>query len=509
MKRFIRLLILFLLLLLLPFGIFAAATKVRENPYHNSFTASLVDKYERLNSLSGARLVLIGGSSLPFGVDSARLEEALGLPVVNFGVYAALGTRVMAEIALPELNAGDVVILAPELDPQTYSDYFNPDILWEASCENTSLLKGLSLSEKEEMACRWFKFALARKQLEGESVPDGIRYARSSFNEYGDIAFPRTENIMAGGFDTSQPVKLDELRNDAFFAYVKSFISAAEKKGASVFFTFSPVNAAAVRYVDAEACDFESYLNDQLPGHVLGHLLDMTYDAALFYNTNYHLNESGAARHTETLIRLLKEADVGGEDHPQPPASSSAAADKTTPAASETFPSSSESSAAAETPADETTSAIPESTPESESLPYDPNESFVIIREIGGSLYISGLSEEGRQQESLTLPERYEGRRITGISEGALASDVLKELTIPGNYRIFDSYIFEDCPLLSRIRLDLKEPSSSSIPMKGLFEGCAKELKVYVPDENYAAYLSDYNWRIYSGFLHRQSEFSN
>ena len=168
MKRFWKLLILFLVLLILPFGVFTAATKVKENPYHNSFTASLVDKYERRSTLSGARLILIGGSSLPFGVDSARLEDALGLPVVNFGVYAALGTRVMAEIALSELHAGDVVILAPELDPQTYSDYFNPDILWEASCENTAVLKGLSLSEKEEMACRWFKFELERKRLEGK-----------------------------------------------------------------------------------------------------------------------------------------------------------------------------------------------------------------------------------------------------------------------------------------------------------------------------------------------------
>ena len=269
MKRFIRLLLLFLLLLILPFGIFAAATKVGENPYHNSFTASLVDKYERLSSVPGARLVLIGGSSLPFGIDSARFEEATGLPVVDLGVYAALGTRVMTEIALPELHAGDVVILAPELDPQTYSDYFNPDILWEASCENTAVLKGLSLSEKEEMACRWFKFALERKRLEGESVPDGILYARSSFNEYGDISFPREGNIMAGGFDASQPVKLDGLRNDAFFASVNDFIRAAEKKGAKVWFGFSPVNDAAVRYTAEEAAAFEAYLSEQLPGRVL------------------------------------------------------------------------------------------------------------------------------------------------------------------------------------------------------------------------------------------------
>ena len=498
MKRFIRLLLLFLLLLILPFGIFAAATKVRENPYHNSFTASLVDKYERLSSVPGARLVLIGGSSLPFGIDSARLEEATGLPVVDLGVYAALGTRVMTEIALPELHAGDVVILAPELDPQTYSDYFNPDILWEASCENTAVLKGLSLSEKEEMACRWFKFALERKRLEGESVPDGTLYARSSFNEYGDISFPREGNIMAGGFDASQPVKLDGLRNDAFFASVNDFIRAAEKKGAKVWFGFSPVNDAAVRYTAEEAAAFEAYLSEQLPGRVLGTLADSTYEAALFYNTNYHLNDAGAAVHTETLIRLLKEAGVAPDDPTPPPASSEA--EESTPSSSESTSSPAESSTAAETSAADSSSAESESTASDEPLPYDPNERFVNIRDIGGSLYVTGLTEEGAALEELTLPVSFDGRSVLGIAEFALESSALKSLIIPGNYRFFASFIF-DCPNLTRIELGLAAPSASSIPMEGLFDGCGDGLKVLVPAESYASFLSDYNWRRYRDFL--------
>ncbi|MBO4872885.1 MAG: hypothetical protein J5496_05680 [Lachnospiraceae bacterium] len=503
MKRFIKLLILFLLLLCLPFGIFAAATRVGENPYHNSFTASLVDKYERLSTLSGSRLILVGGSSLPFGIDSARLEKALGLPVVNFGVYAALGTKVMTEITLPEIHAGDVVILAPELDPQTYSDYFNPDILWEAACEKPSLLRGLTLTEKEEMAFRWFKFALERKRLEGETVPDGILYARSSFNTYGDIDFPRTENIVAGGYDASQPVRMESLMNESFFRFVQDYIRSAEKKGAHVWFWFSPVNESAVQYSQEEAILFEAFLNDRLPGHVLGRLSDTTYDASYFYNTNYHLTESGAVMHTDGLIRLLREAGTGSKEPDQPPESSSAAATLPDPAESSAYPS--ESIPAAETTPAESheTTAVPA---ESTSPSVDPGERFVIIREMGGSLYVDGLTEEGRQQTSLTLPEKYDGRSIAGILEGALASDVLTELTIPENYRFFDSYIFEDTPLLSRIILYLKEPSASSVPMKGLFDGCAKDLAVYIPDESYSAYLSDYNWRLYRGFLHRQSE---
>ena len=480
MKRFWRLLCLFILLLILPLGVFSLAVHTEENPYHNSFTASLVDKYERLSTVSAPRLVLIGGSSLPFGVNSGTLEKALGLPVVNFGVYAALGTRVMAEIALPQIRAGDLILLAPELDAQTYSDYFNPDILWEASCEKPSLLKGLTLSEKEEMLFRWFKFAIGRKKLEGESIPEGTLYARSSFDSFGDIHFEREENIMPGGFDASQPVTLEGLQNDAFFDFVLQFIRQAEKKRARVYFTFSPINQAAAVYSSDAAKALESYLSDRLGSHLLGTLADTTYEASLFYNTNYHLNEEGAALHTKTLIRLLKEAGVD-------PATDPSAPDDETPPVTQS-------------------EAVPSSEPSSSVLPYDPNERFVVIREIGGNLFVTGLSEEGKAQESLTLPESYEGRPVIGLSSDSLTSDVLARLVIPGSYRFFDSYIFDGSPRLARIILYLEDPSSSSIPMQGLFDGCDPSLAVYVPDESLAAYLSDYNWRIYRSCLKRLSD---
>lgn len=65
----------------------------------------------------GNRLILIGGSSVAFGVDTALLESLLrehGLDytVCPFGYYAAIGTSAMLSLAQGELRAGDVVVLA-------------------------------------------------------------------------------------------------------------------------------------------------------------------------------------------------------------------------------------------------------------------------------------------------------------------------------------------------------------------------------------------------------------
>ena len=49
------------------------------------------------------------------------MEEMIGMPVVNFGLYATLGTKLMLDLSLGAIKKGDVVVIAPETDPQTYS----------------------------------------------------------------------------------------------------------------------------------------------------------------------------------------------------------------------------------------------------------------------------------------------------------------------------------------------------------------------------------------------------
>ena len=53
--------------------------------YTGSYCASLIDKVDRLESVEGAKIVLIGDSNLVYGIDSKLIEEQLGIPVVNMG----------------------------------------------------------------------------------------------------------------------------------------------------------------------------------------------------------------------------------------------------------------------------------------------------------------------------------------------------------------------------------------------------------------------------------------
>ena len=121
--------------------------------YTNTFVGELDDKFERLTSIDEPKLVVVGGSSVAFGLESEILEKYVGMPVVNFGLYAALGTKVMLDLSKAGINEGDVVVLAPELDAlrEKIKPYIEQD-------EDV-----LSYALFEQVALKFFEYRKAKK----------------------------------------------------------------------------------------------------------------------------------------------------------------------------------------------------------------------------------------------------------------------------------------------------------------------------------------------------------
>lgn len=102
--------------------------------YSNTFVGELPAKRALLAAESDKpRLILVGGSAAAFGVDSALLARELpDYQPVNFGLYAALGTRVMLDLSIKELRPGDLVVIMPEQQRQALSDTVGADTFWQA-----------------------------------------------------------------------------------------------------------------------------------------------------------------------------------------------------------------------------------------------------------------------------------------------------------------------------------------------------------------------------------------
>ena len=434
-----------------------------EDSHVNDFTAAVVDKYDRLNSLEGRKIVFVGGSSLPFGLRSSLIEEELGYEVVDFGVYAALGTVVMMDLSLSGIKEGDVVVLAPETDPQLYSDYYDPCLFREAIGERTDLLASLSKGRRRKTALAYYPALYERmRDRNNPTVPESELYARSSFDEWGDIAVERVRNRMAEGYDQSKIVDLYTLFDRGFFDEVNDYAKKVREKGATLLFWFSPINAAAADFVDADADYFTERLSEELDCPLLGSVSDTVYDPAYFYDTNYHLNDAGSYLHTATTILKLQEYfgwEIGVDfEIPSPPLA---------------------------------------------QYQLGSDGTFLYRCSNWGDATIEGVEEEVlRVASTLTIPEFYGDYRVNQLrSECFAGCKNLTSLVIPDWIQTIGSDVFRDCPNLTEIWIRSTSPSELVVPDSGLFDGASPSLKVYIPRSAYHAFCANYIWGNYEEYF--------
>ena len=310
---------LLLLSLLLPA---AGILFLMPSQFEHTFYGALNEKYDRLTGIEDKKLVVIGGSSVAFGYDSALLSQYTGYPTVNFGLYADLGTKIMMELAEDSIGEGDIILLAPEVDEQTLSLYFNGLSALKATDDDHSLLTKLDKSDREKVWGALWDF-MAEKVgyfFSGAPNPDGV-YNAGNFNEYGDIdpqKFPRPENVMAGMYDTGKTIYLESwVYAQAFVDYVNDFVRMAEQKGATVYYTFCPINRLSVSLENVPEGTEDAlthlsdglltYLRDALDCEVLGTPADAVMDEMYFYDSNVHLNDLGVPMHTARVADLLCE----------------------------------------------------------------------------------------------------------------------------------------------------------------------------------------------------------
>ena len=406
--------------------------------YDGSFSAALGDKVRRLETAQGPRIIVVGGSSVAFGVDSALLEQQFpGYTAVNFGVYAALGTDLMLELSDGMFRPGDLVILSPEQQRQTLSCYFNGEMTWQAADGQFGLLLGLDPAHAGALAGQFPVFAArkARYFLTGETPqPEGV-YRRLSFDEYGDIRADCTSNRMPGGWDPAMTVLLTgDVWQAEWLDKVNRWAADAAAQGASVYYRFCPMNAAAVQG-DADAC--YEVLSRQLDFPILGDPNASVMDPCWFYDTNFHLNEAGRQLNTRCMVRDIKA--VLGDSSP-------------------------------------TTIPIPTPPPFS-AAPLETGlqgdlDCFV-METVGASVCITGVTEQARTKTTLTIPASRDGLPVTALADG----------------------LFEQCPMLRTIVLPFEDPASCA-PGADLLRGTQAVLQV--PAGAADRYRLSYAWAPYA-----------
>ncbi|MBQ4354451.1 MAG: hypothetical protein IJC71_06115 [Clostridia bacterium] len=477
-KKIIVSALLFILALLLPILLLAAMDTVVPAQYGESFLAGLGLKYDLLKSETEPKIVIIGGSSTAFGIDSALMEEHLPYKVVNFGLYATLGTKLMLDLSEDCIREGDIVVIAPELDKQTLSLYFNAQSTWQAAESDRTILTGIDFDNAGDMLGGYWDY-IAQKighHRQGIAAAQGV-YSLSALDEHGDIDYPKESNTMLLGYDPNMIVDLTpELIDEAFIDYLNKYAENVQKKGAVCCFSFPPTNASALAEgTDSEKIlDFFMYTAEKLHFEVISDINHCIMDEGYFYDTNFHLNNTGTTAHTilliEDLRRLIGDTTPLTLEIPAPPE---------------------KEIVSAESPADQT----------------DETDwtAFYTYEELAAGYMITGVTDEGKTADVLKTPASYDGKAVIAVGEGAFAGCKAKEIHIGQSVVQLYNRLFDGCANLERIYL-YAEKAGNIAAGDGLFDGAPEEAGLYMPLEAYSSFVSDYFWTKFAARMNLTEE---
>ena len=297
---------LFLALLLLACYIYHVLPQ-----YEKGYNAALIDKADRLVSISGPKIVLLGNSNVAFGMDSRMIEEELGVPVVNMGLHGGYGNPFHENMSRLHVVPGDIYVICHG----SFKDkgQINDTMAVWSSIENHFYLWRILRFEDIETMARSFPVYL-KKSLDlyssgkGNQDPGGV-YARNAFNEYGDIAVIREE----GGFPFEETVSPSGI-SDVAVGRINRLNQYLKERGASLVVAGYPIGNGKLTEDAENFIAFQKELTERLDCPVISNYADYMLDYMYFYNSTAHLNTEGAKLRTVQLITDLKNWRETGMD---------------------------------------------------------------------------------------------------------------------------------------------------------------------------------------------------
>ena len=115
MNRFLKNILLKLIILLFFISLFVGGAIYFNYNHKIDYPAAIINKYQRLDSLKKtAKIIICGGSSSSYSIDSELLEKTLKKPVVNTSLAMSLGSKFHLNITKDYLQKGDVILYIPE-----------------------------------------------------------------------------------------------------------------------------------------------------------------------------------------------------------------------------------------------------------------------------------------------------------------------------------------------------------------------------------------------------------
>ncbi len=269
--------------------------------------------------LPGNRLVIVSGSNGLYGVGARQIEDATGVPTVNFATHAGLSGKYLLYRAREVLRPGDTVLLPLEYElyfpseaNAVYTDYviskdakyfaglpLTEQGFWIASSSFPEMMERLTESERKlKKIVETF-----REQTAGELNDRGdfIRNAKADQLPDAKVRVDRLTGV--------EPLLIgDWNETESGWREIEAFVKWCKENRIGVLATFP----STIYFKEYETGKLEvaskniaaHYASMGVP--VLGDPKAFMFERSDFFDTIYHLNREGAVQRTDRLLKLLE-----------------------------------------------------------------------------------------------------------------------------------------------------------------------------------------------------------
>lgn len=275
-------------------------------------------KERRLRESSGPRTVLVGGSSVHFGLDAAAMSKALNRDVTNFGIHGGLGIPYMLDRVERNLRAGDTVILV--FEHQLYQNRSAPNetSVFYTSFEDKRYWLRMPVSDwrsyftQLDISTVWK--AISENAENWRFAPLGNipgRYKLANVDSFGVERGNRADAVT----EAMRKLVLTDVPSLQRFApapsvvgSIDAFLAWARENGVMVIAAYPPMVDQPTARTDAAAQWFKAIENFWRERNVpvLGNPQDAFFPLDDSFDTAYHANERGAALVTARMIKRLQ-----------------------------------------------------------------------------------------------------------------------------------------------------------------------------------------------------------
>ncbi|MDD5399891.1 MAG: hypothetical protein PHQ93_01710 [Sulfurimonas sp.] len=271
-------------------------------------------KKEASNKASdGGRIIIVGGSSALFGVDSKMLEEHFGVKSINGGVNAGLMLPYVLLKSREIVQKGDIVLAPFEYSFYNYDGVAGAQMIDQIWARDLSFFWELGVKEKFYMLFmtevkRIYDGFLAKG---GEKIMIGP-YGYANVDEDGNQI--KTSKSDAVQWKNDMEATLKELPrrygdsgvNKAAVEWIENYAEYLREKGAKLILLPPAMMEHEFYKSDEKERDFYNGLRDKIGVKFLGNPYEFMYERDMMFNTDYHLTDEARVVHTKKLEGLLE-----------------------------------------------------------------------------------------------------------------------------------------------------------------------------------------------------------